>query len=137
MDTLTPAERSALMAKVKGKDTRPEILVRRIAHAIGYRFRLHRKDLPGRPDLAFISLRKVILVNGCFWHAHKGCAGFRLPKSNREFWKDKLLGNRSRDRRTLAALRKAGWDTLVIWECETRDHEALAGKISAFLTDQR
>lgn len=136
MDMLSPEKRSALMARIKGKDTKPEILVRRLAHALGYRFRLHRRDLPGRPDLAFISLRKVVLVNGCFWHAHTGCPGYRLPKSNRVFWKEKLANNRTRDRRTLSALRKAGWDTLVIWECETRDVDALSRRLSEFLSSE-
>lgn len=134
MDTLSIEARSALMASIKGKDTKPEILVRRLAHALGYRFRLHRRDLPGKPDLSFISLRKVVLVNGCFWHAHRGCSGYRLPKTNRDFWKEKLARNRARDRRTLSALRRACWDTLVVWECETRDMEALSRKLSEFLS---
>jgi DNA mismatch endonuclease (patch repair protein) len=90
--------------------------------------------LPGTPDLAFIARRKVIFVNGCFWHSHKGCAGYRLPKSNRGFWKEKHDRNRARDRSALATLRHAGWDTLVVWECETRDLEALSAKLSEFLT---
>ena len=124
-DRLTPLKRSALMAKIKSKDTGPEMRVRRLAHALGYRFRLHRKDLPGKPDLVFPRLRKAILVHGCFWHRHPGCKQASEPKSRVDFWQAKFLRNMTRDADALMALEILGWDVLVVWECET---EGVAGK---------
>ena len=124
-DRLTPLKRSALMAKIKSKDTGPELRVRRVAHALGYRFRLHRKDLPGRPDLVFPRLRKAIMVHGCFWHRHPGCKQASKPKSRVDFWQAKFLRNMARDADALMALEILGWDVLVVWECET---EGVAGK---------
>lgn len=121
-DIVTPAKRSEMMAGIKGKDTKPEILLRKILHGGGYRFRLHRKDLPGRPDLVLTKHRLVVFVNGCYWHGHEDCSRFRLPKSNTAFWEAKIAGNRSRDRRDRAALAAMGWRVLVVWEC------ALSGK---------
>ncbi|MCK5745258.1 MAG: DNA mismatch endonuclease Vsr [Oricola sp.] len=125
------------MALVRGKDTKPEIVVRRIAHALGYRFRLHRKDLPGKPDLVFPRLRKAILVHGCFWHQHPdpACWRSRIPKSRPEFWVPKLEGNVRRDQENERALREMGWDVLVVWECETTPSRRaeLRERISAFL----
>ena len=134
-DTLTEAERSERMSRVRGKDTKPELRVRRLIHALGYRYRLHRKDLPGRPDLVFPSRRKVVFVHGCFWHRHPdpACTLARLPKSRLEFWKPKLEGNRARDEKNLAELREAGWLPLVVWECELRDEAALRTRIESFL----
>lgn len=135
MDTLSREERSKRMSLVRGRDTKPEMRVRRLAHALGYRYRLHRRDLPGSPDLVFGPRRKVIFVHGCFWHRHPdpSCKLARLPKSRREFWLPKLEGNRARDERNNAILTAMGWDVLEIWECETADVEALAKKIKGFL----
>lgn len=124
-----------MMAKVRGRDTGPEWTVRRMAHSMGFRYRLYVKDLPGRPDLVFPRLRKVILVHGCFWHAHEGCRLFRVPVTRREFWEAKLLSNRERDSRVLCALKELGWRVLVVWQCETTDREALRARIAAFLSD--
>lgn len=120
VDSITPALRSEIMGRVRGKNTRPEMLVRREIHKAGYRYRLHVASLPGKPDLVFTGRRKVIFVHGCFWHMHEGCAAARMPKSRLEFWQTKLLGNRERDKRNIAALNEAGWDVLTLWECELR-----------------
>lgn len=135
MDTLSQKERSKRMSLVRGRDTKPEMRVRRLTHALGYRYRLHRRDLPGKPDLVFGPRRKVILVHGCFWHRHRdpSCKLARLPKSRQDFWQPKLEGNRARDERNNAMLTEMGWDVLEIWECETADTEALAMKIKGFL----
>lgn len=133
MDRLTPEERSRRMASVRSKDTGPERLVRSMAHRLGFRFRLHRRDLPGQPDLVFPRLRKVILVHGCFWHRHSCPAGRAVPKTRTRFWCAKFDYNRSRDARNLRRVRREGWDTLVIWECETKDRARLASKLRAFL----
>ncbi len=127
------AERSAVMRAVKGRDTRPEMLVRRTAHALGYRFRLHRKDLPGSPDLVFPSRRKVVFVHGCFWHGHDCARGARAPKANAEYWSAKINRNVARDARVLVELRALGWEPLVLWECELKDHAALAGRLRQHL----
>lgn len=125
------------MARVKGKDTKPELRVRRLLHALGYRFRLHRRDLPGTPDLVFPGRRAVIFVHGCFWHRHPdpGCWRARLPKSRPEFWIPKLEANAARDAVNLAALAALGWRVLTIWECETtpRGAQELAARARAFL----
>jgi len=118
MDVFTAADRSALMSRIRGKDTRPELIVRRLAHGLGYRFRLHRRDLPGAPDMTFPSRKKVVFVHGCFWHQHPGCQYAYKPKSNVEFWKTKLAKNTKRDTCVLQKLREQGWSSLVIWECE-------------------
>ena len=133
MDTLTVAERSARMAKIRSKDTKPEVLVRRIAHSLGYRFRLHRKDLPGRPDLVFPSRKSAVFVHGCFWHAHKNCKVANLPKSRTAFWADKFERNRRRDELNERLLKQLGWRVLVIWECETKGQDKLASRLSRFL----
>ena len=121
MDIISPARRSQLMSRIRGADTRRELIVRRLVHSLGYRFRLHRRDLPGSPDLAFPSRRKVVFVHGCFWHRHSGCRLAYTPKSNREFWVKKFATNRVRDRRAIRQLRAAGWDALIVWECEVDD----------------
>lgn len=133
MDTLTPLERSATMARVRARDTIPEKTVRRIAHGLGYRYRLHRRDLPGTPDLVFVSRSKVIFVHGCFWHRHQGCPLARLPKSRRAFWLPKLEGNAKRDARNVRVLRRRGWGVMTIWECELRDRARLTNRIRRFL----
>lgn len=135
MDTLTPAERSERMSRVRGKHTRPELIVRRLAHRLGYRYRLHRAGLPGRPDLVFAGRRRVIFVHGCFWHRHDdpSCKLARLPKSRQEYWLPKLERNVARDQRALEALKDAGWEALVLWECELNDVAMLVQRIHQFL----
>ena len=121
------------MAKVGSKHTLPELRVRRLAHALGYRFRLHRKDLPGRPDLVFPRRKKVIFVHGCFWHRHPGCSKASTPSTRPTFWSDKFARNVERDQQNLDALEKLGWSALVIWDCETRSTHELAATIGSFL----
>jgi DNA mismatch endonuclease (patch repair protein) len=132
-DFLTSAARSEHMRKITSKDTSPELVVRSLAHKLGFRFRLHRRDLPGTPDLVFPGLRKVIFVHGCFWHLHPGCHLARIPKTRVQYWKPKLERNRDRDVAILVTLRKLGWKVLVIWECETAEPELLARKLKKFL----
>ena len=135
MDTLSPAERGARMARVKGKGSKAEMTVRRLVHRLGYRYRLHGGTLPGRPDLVFPGRRKVIFVHGGFWHRHPDpdCKLARLPKSRHEFWIPKLEGNRARDLRQLAALEALGWRALVLWECGLKDEAFLENEIRTFL----
>jgi DNA mismatch endonuclease (patch repair protein) len=130
----TKAEISAQMRTIRKKDTRPELVVRKLAHALGYRFRLHSRDLPGTPDLTFPSRKKVILVHGCFWHQHACSLGQRIPKSNKTYWLPKLARNVERDKAAKVALAKLGWASLVIWECETRNPGDLTSRIDAFLS---
>ena len=125
--------RSQIMARVHSRNTTPELLVRSVTHQLGYRFRLHRRDLPGTPDLVFPRLRAVILVHGCFWHQHRCARGDRRPKTNRAYWLPKLKRNVERDQRAIRALRRDGWRVLVIWECQTRNHERVAARIDRFL----
>jgi len=122
-----------MMAGIQGRDTVPEMVVRRTAHRLGFRFRLYRKDLPGRPDLVFPRYRVVVLVHGCFWHRHEGCRYAYTPRSRVEFWTEKFRQNVARDRRTDDALRSLGWRVLVIWECETRDDAVVADRLKRFL----
>lgn len=135
MDTLTPEQRSERMSRVRGKDTKPELVVRRLVHGLGYRFRLHRRDLPGSPDLVFPGRRKVIWVHGCFWHQHPdpNCKLARMPKSRLEFWEAKLSANRERDAVKMTELTALGWDALVVWECEIKDRGVLAARLKEFL----
>ena len=119
-DVFTPEKRSAVMRAVRSKDTSPELLVRSLLHRLGYRFRLHRAELPGRPDLVFVRQRKVVFIHGCFWHRHDCPGGRSMPATRREFWRNKFDGNRRRDRRVRTALRKLGWSALVVWECQLR-----------------
>ena len=133
MDIVSPEKRSLMMAGIKGKNTKPELVVRKLVHGMGFRYRLHRKDLPGSPDLVFSRLKKVIFVHGCFWHRHSGCRFAYTPKSNAQFWLNKLEGNMARDELALAALNAMGWEVLIVWECEVRDLPALSRKVSAFL----
>ena len=121
------------MSRVGSKDTGPEMRVRQTAHALGYRYRLHARDLPGSPDLVFRGRRKVIFVHGCYWHRHPGCKRASMPSTRREYWQAKFDRNVARDADAEAALREAGWDVLVVWECETKDADALAARLSTFL----
>jgi len=134
-DHLTPAARSQQMARIRSKDTRPELTVRRMVHAMGYRYVLHDRRLPGTPDLVFPGRRKVILVQGCFWHGHKCGRGFK-PKTNEAFWLAKIAVNRARDARSIRALRGLGWRVLTVWECATREGrlDALSEGLKTFLT---
>lgn len=124
--------RSEMMAAVRSKDTKPEMLVRRLLHKSGYRYRLHRPDLPGKPDLVLPSRKKVIFVHGCFWHQHD-CAFSHVPKSNLSYWAPKLLRNQARDREHIAALRAAGWKCLVLWECQLTKPDRLLRRLTKFL----
>ena len=125
MDVHTPEQRSRNMSAIRGKDTKPEMVVRRIVHALGYRYRLHRRGLPGVPDLVFPKLQKIINVHGCFWHMHSCRYGSVTPKSNRDFWQTKRTGNVARDRSALRRLRAGGWDVLTVWECATKNNPNL------------
>jgi DNA mismatch endonuclease (patch repair protein) len=120
------------MRRVKGKDTVPEMIVRRMLHSAGYRFRLHRKGLPGKPDIVFPSRRKAIFVHGCFWHGH-GCKIGLLPKSRPEFWEPKIARNRQRDDENLSGLAALDWQVLTVWQCEIKDHKILAQRLGDFL----
>ncbi len=133
-DTFTIAERSRIMAAVKSKDTSPEMIVRRIVHGLGFRYRLHVANLPGAPDLVFPRLRKIIVVNGCFWHMHS-CGACRIPASRRSYWVAKLQRNAVRDQRTRRALYRLGWRVLTVWECQTKPHQLvrLRTRLSTFL----
>lgn len=126
-------DRSALMARVGERDTKPELVVRRLLHAMGRRFRLHRRDLPGTPDIVLPSSRKAIFVHGCFWHRHPGCSTATTRKTRIEFWQDKFTRNLERDARKEAQLREARWDVMTIWECETRDRAALEMRLRDWL----
>lgn len=121
------------MRAVKSRDTRPEMLTRRMIHAMGYRYRLHRKDLPGKPDMVFPSKRKAIFIHGCFWHGHDCARGARVPKSNRDYWETKIRRNRERDTQSEAALKRDGWRVLTVWECQMKDEEALRKRLRQFL----
>ncbi len=135
MDTLTPAERSERMGRVKNKGSRAELFVRSLVHRMGYRFRLHRGGLPGKPDLVFPSRKRVIFVHGCFWHRHPdpNCKLARLPKSRQDFWVPKLEGNRRRDQRIEKELSDLNWGVLTIWECQLHDTASLENEIRTFL----
>lgn len=126
VDSLTPEERSRHMARIRDRDTQPELQVRRVAHAMGLRYRLYRRDLPGTPDLVFPRWRRAVFVHGCFWHRHLGCSKTTTPKTRADFWEEKFRANQARDARKFAGLQAAGWRPVVIWECETRDAEALS-----------
>lgn len=129
----TPKNRSRIMRQVKGQDTKPEMMARRLIHAMGYRYRLHRKDLPGKPDLVFAGRRKIIFVHGCFWHGHACKRGDRTPKINRAYWEKKIKGNVKRDGLHQSSLRRLGWDILIIWECQMKNRNALARRLGLFL----
>jgi DNA mismatch endonuclease (patch repair protein) len=124
-DIVTPEVRSRMMSRIRGRDTGPEKIVRSLLFRSGFRFRLHRRDLPGRPDIVLPKYRAVIFINGCFWHAHARCAYATSPSSNRKFWETKLAVNQERDRRNIGKLRQAGWRVLVVWECTVRGKQDL------------
>jgi DNA mismatch endonuclease (patch repair protein) len=132
-DRLSPEARSRNMARITGKNTRPEMTVRKLLHEMGYRYRLHLKGVPGKADIALPHRHKAILVHGCFWHRHPGCRYAYTPKSRVEFWERKFASNVERDARTLQELTDQGWNALVVWECETKLVEPLRGRLSEFL----
>lgn len=133
IDSLSPECRSRVMAQIRSKNTMPELAVRSLVFGMGYRYRIHDKELPGKPDLAFRGRRKVIFVNGCFWHGH-GCKYSRVPKSRVRYWSQKISGNKERDRRNIEALRRLGWTVMVVWTCELKDLAALRERTISFLT---
>jgi DNA mismatch endonuclease, patch repair protein len=133
VDNLTPEQRSACMRSVRGKNTSPELVVRKLVHSMGYRYALHSRTLPGKPDLVLVSRKKIIFVHGCFWHKHSCRHGRVSPSANRDYWDAKRNRNVNRDRKHIKALRKTGWKVLVVWECWTRDFERLCNTLSAFL----
>ncbi|MBM7324153.1 DNA mismatch endonuclease Vsr [Agrobacterium sp. S2] len=128
-----PEHRSWTMSRVKSKDTTPEMIVRRLAHNLGYRYRLHGANLPGKPDLVFACRRKVIFVHGCYWHGHDCRRGARTPSTRQEYWLPKLARNKERDARNVSSLEQDGWSVLIVWECEISDRVALADRLTAFL----
>jgi len=132
-DVFSKDTRAWIMSQVHGKDTKPELIVRSIVHRLGYRFHLHKKTLPGKPDLVFPARQKVIFVHGCFWHGHKCHRGNRLPKTNTFYWRDKIKRNIDRYTKQKNDLKKLGWRSLVIWECQVGDLEKLQYKIISFL----
>lgn len=136
MDRLTPDRRSSNMRKIRSKDMKPELLVRRIVHAMGFRFRLHRTDLPGKPDLTFVGRRKIIFVHGCFWHQHPdpACTRSHTPRSNNAYWGPKLARNTARDAEARRLLAKDGWEVMIVWECELKDEADAAARLRTFLT---
>jgi DNA mismatch endonuclease (patch repair protein) len=129
------AARSFNMSQIKAKNTKPEMIVRRILYSMGYRYRLHAPELPGKPDIVFRSRKKAIFVHGCFWHRHPDCSKATTPKTRHEFWQEKFKQNVRRDRAVLKQLSDMDWSCLVVWECETRDIRPLARRLSAFLSD--
>jgi len=133
MDHVSPEKRSEIMALVRSKDTRPEMVIRKLVHSLGYRYRLHCTDLPGKPDLVFRSKKKVIFIHGCFWHGHKGCSKARLPNSRGDFWRAKREKNLRRDARVKRALNQKGWSYMVIWQCQIKDLKKVSRKILIFL----
>lgn len=134
MDKIAPERRSANMARVRGKDTGPEMRVRRIAHKMGLRFRLHRKDLPGRPDLVFPKHHLAVFVHGCFWHRHPGCTRASTPATRQEFWQSKFDANVARDHRQQSALVDLGWNVLILWECDLKEPSAVESALRAAIT---
>lgn len=137
MDVHSQKQRSYNMSRIKGKNTKPELLVRKWLWARGYRYRLHRKDLPGKPDIVFPGQKKAVFVHGCFWHKHT-CRYFKWPRTNREFWQEKIIGNVSRDQRNYKALQECGWNYFVLWECELKGNAPeILGNLQAFLDNKK
>lgn len=133
MDRLSPEKRSWLMSRVKAKGTGPELAVRRMLHALGYRYRLHSLQLPGKPDLSFPSRRKVVFVHGCFWHGHEGCRYAKLPLSRVEFWRKKIEKNKQRDEKNFAEMKMLGWGVHVVWQCQLKSGEKVLEDLQRFL----
>ena len=133
-DVHTPQQRSFNMSRIRSRDTRPEMVVRSIVHRLGYRYSLHKKDLPGKPDLVLVKYRKIIDVHGCFFHMHDCKYGRVIPVTNADFWKTKRLSNTERDKHNLLALKRGGWRVMVVWECETKDRDRLTKRLNKFLS---
>lgn len=133
MDVFSREKRSKIMSRVSGKNTKPEIAVRSLLHSMGYRFRLHKKDLPGKPDIVLPKHKKIIFVHGCFWHGHEGCSRSKRPTTNQEFWREKLDNNIERDKVVVNDLNHLGWEILTVWSCEVKDTNELKNKLISFL----
>jgi DNA mismatch endonuclease, patch repair protein len=133
LDFMAPMPHKANVSRIRSKNTKPEMMIRRMLHGLGYRYSLHRRDLPGVPDLVFPSRKKAILVHGCFWHQHSGCIDGRLPKSRENYWLPKLLRNTERDRLNIAKLRRGGWQVLKLWECDILKDKSLQKRLTNFL----
>ena len=136
-DVFPKPKRSEIMSHIGQKNTRPEILVRKMLHKLGYRFRLHRKDLPGTPDIVLPRYKSVVFVHGCFWHGHDDCSRATLPETNKEFWEKKVRKNRERDQLALKELQESGWQYLVVWQCQLRDQATLESTLKQFLSHKR
>ena len=134
-DVFSRARRSAIMSRIKGANTKPEILVRKIVHSLGYRFRLHSRDLPGKPDIVLRRHHRIIFVHGCFWHGHVRCSRSALPSTNKKFWQKKILANKVRDLRVRRKLKRDGWKVFVIWQCQTKNIVDLTKRLERFLKD--
>ena len=132
-ERVSPKRRSEIMSLVKSKDTKPETAIRQRLYRLGYRYRVNRKDLPGKPDLVFSQFRKVVFVHGCFWHGHDNCSYGRLPKSNLDYWRPKLERNKERDAENIQCLLEMGWEVAVVWQCELKDMDAVVAKLVDFL----
>src|SRR5882724_9967510 len=137
MDTLTKAQRSERMSRIRSKNTYPELVVRRALFSLGYRYQLHRKDLPGKPDLVFPSRKKALFIHGCFWHAHEGCSVANMPKSRTDYWQAKFQRNVERDKLNKRALRRLGWSTLTVWECQIKRESSTMRRITGYLGPAR
>jgi DNA mismatch endonuclease (patch repair protein) len=133
MDKLSPERRSENMRRIRNKNTKPEMVVRRLIYSLGYRYRIHQKQLPGKPDLVFTKRRKIILIHGCFWHLHSECREGRIPNSRKDYWLPKLTKNVNRDTDNLTKLNAAGWEVMVIWECQLSNLKELAENVKSFL----
>jgi DNA mismatch endonuclease, patch repair protein len=134
---MSPMDRSENMRRIRSRDSRPELRVRKLLFGLGYRYRLSLKSLPGRPDIVFTARRKAIFVHGCFWHVHQGCRLSHQPTTNKAYWSTKLQRNVARDRAAVDQLAQMGWDVQVIWECQTRDLAMLKAKLQGFLNAKR
>lgn len=135
MDNLSQVQRSLTMARIRSRDTKPEMIVRQLIHRLGFRYRLHDSSLPGRPDIVLRRLKKIVLVNGCFWHRHRCKLGKPIPATHRAYWLGKLQKNVERDRRNRELLRRGGWQVLVLWECWMNRPDALAARLAHFLSE--
>jgi len=137
VDSLTPEKRSWNMSRISGKNTKPELAVRSLLHRQGFRFRVNRKDLPGKPDIVLKKHKTVVFVHGCFWHRHKGCSDASTPKTRTQFWQKKFDGNVARDKRNVRALRESGWNVIVVWECEIKASVALTQRLCCEIVDRK
>jgi DNA mismatch endonuclease, patch repair protein len=137
MDVFSREKRSQIMSRVSGKNTKPELIVRSLLHRMGYRFRLHRKDLPGKPDITLPKYKKVIFIHGCFWHGHKHCKRSSLPNTNREFWEHKIRSNAQRDYKNISSLTEKGWEVMVLWSCQIKNKEDLISKLIEFIENKK